>query len=160
MPRAVNTVQSRAQSDVQNIQPAQYQQPVPQIMHPTPSPAEKERAEIKSIGIWSMAKFNAVVLTIVGFVMVGVYTIMTMILNPLISGLAAKAAQGPEAAVIGSVTGSSSVPFLVPTLTPLIVAGIIVAMALWGLISGAVLAICYNIISRVIGGIEFTLQEK
>jgi hypothetical protein len=106
--------------------------------------------EIRSFDIWSMMKFQAVVMTLAGIIISAVYYIAQSILNTQFRVLSSSVGTDATASIPVSMIGTN------PSILMLI--GIIVFMAILGLISGAVIAIVYNVISKIIGGIKIELK--
>ena len=105
-----------------------------------------EMVQIKSIGIWSLAKFQGVVMTVVGIIMSAIYWIVGNIVNK-------QYIQAINMPQVQSTVGNP-LPILLTAPNTTVAILIIVVMAILGLITGAVIAIVYNLISMAIGGIE------
>lgn len=152
------TFQQQPQQPI-NTYPQQPQQQPP----PVRPAVVKKKVEIRSIGIWSMAKFQGLVTTIVGVVMAAVYMIIGTIIKGLMPSIAggAEATEGAVAATIGTGIGTNlySATLMSPSVTVFI--SIILGSAVIGFISGALLAIFYNILTVIVGGgIELELKAK
>jgi hypothetical protein len=123
-------------------------------------PAKSHTMEIKYINVWSLAKFQGIVMTIVGLVMSILYWILTMSISTLTDTISKKTSD-----YINSTAGaavSSGIGPVIPTIalpsSPAILLGIICIMAIFGLVSGAIVAVFYNALSFVIGGIKIELR--
>jgi hypothetical protein len=143
-----------------NTYPQQPQQPTPQPAKPA---VVKKRVEIRSIGVWSMAKFQGLVNTIVGVVMAAVYMVIGTIIGGIMPAIAGgtQATDGAVAATMGSGIGTNfyAATLMSPSITVFI--SIILGSAVIGFISGALLAIFYNILAVIVGGgIEIELKAK
>jgi hypothetical protein len=96
-------------------------------------------AVIKSFGILSVAKFSAVVGLVWGFLMgLGVLLAGTILPSDMLGGL-------PGGGMIVGVVG-----FVI----------MIIVGGVGGFIGGAVMTVIYNIVLRIVGGIEMHLEYK
>lgn len=144
------------------MQQRSYTQPQASQAPQNPAASPKKKVVIQSIDIWSMAKFQGLVNTVVGIVMGAIYLIVGMLIEgivPLFTG-GAEATNSTVAATVGVGVGTNYYlgALLAPSTTVFIF--IILGSALLGFISGALLAIFYNIISVIVGGIEIELKAK
>ncbi len=101
---------------------------------------------LKKIGVWSMAKLQAILMAFVGLI-VGIIT--ALVLSAISPKLAAIEGVNLEMLPISSITG---IGFLTIIAYPIIY-GII------GLVGGAVGAWLYNLIARWVGGIEMEFEQ-
>ena len=96
--------------------------------------------KLKRVGILSVAKFQGVMMAVIGLLLGGVAYVMQTLLLSTIS------AETPEAQ-ISSVLG------------PVVIILFPVAYGLMGFVMGAVGAALYNLIAKWIGGIEVELKD-
>ena len=99
---------------------------------------------IKRVGVWSLAKLQALLMAIVGLFIGIIYAIVGLLFGSLVSGM--EGAQG--IGMIGVGLGFFAI-IAMPILYGLI-----------GLVSGAFGAWIYNLIAGWIGGVEVEFVEK
>lgn len=101
---------------------------------------------VRRVGVFSVAKIQALLLFIIGLFIGVVYGLMFMIFGAALSTLAPQSDQAVSG--IGSVVGGLLIMVVVPIL-----------YAILGFIGGAIGALVYNLAAGVVGGIKLELES-
>ncbi len=95
---------------------------------------------LKRMGVWSMAKFQAILMALVGLV-ITLFVVVVAFLGGTIFG------------------GSFELGVMLGGLGMVMLIGIPIAMGIAGLIAGAIGALLYNIVSKLVGGLKMEFEE-
>jgi hypothetical protein len=96
--------------------------------------------EIKSIGVVSLMKIYALIGLVMGVVYAGIFTVMML---------------------LGAVSiGDSNAAGGMMVMALIMAVGVIIGMPIGCAISGAIAAIIYNIIAKMVGGVEIEFNDK
>jgi len=103
---------------------------------------------LRKLGVWSVAKLEAIVFAIIGLIIGIFYAIMGAVVLSTVG-----AGAGQFGATGFSAGGLAAMGFLAIIVTPIIY-GIV------GFVGGAVGAVLYNLVAGWVGGIEIEFQER
>lgn len=95
--------------------------------------------KLKKLGVWSLAKFQAVIMAMMGLVIGVIFAVMSLLLP--------QAAGGTE-----NVIGIGGLGMWVIIAMPIIY-GVI------GLVGGAIGALLFNLTTKIVGGLEMEFEE-